>query len=115
MRHNRITLCVHLVWCTWDRLPLIEPTVERSLQRLIEAEAGQMGCTVLAVNGTEDHVHVLVLLPAGLSVAALVKQMTRSLIAPGEPVTVARSVQVARPLRGLQHQPLGHRHGASLR
>ena len=34
-----------------------------------------MGCTVLAVNGTEDHVHVLVLMPAGLAVAALVKQM----------------------------------------
>ena len=34
-----------------------------------------MGCAVLAPNGTSDHVHLLVSVPATVSVAALVKQV----------------------------------------
>lgn len=75
MRHDRVTLCVHFVWRTWDRQPLITPSMERALHRAIEAEAVREGCTVLAIEGTEDHVHVLVLMPSDLAVADLVRLM----------------------------------------
>ena len=75
MRRNKLALYVHLVWATWDRLPLIKPEVERRLLRNIESEAQEPGCTVLAINCTEDHVHVLLAIPTTISIADLVKQL----------------------------------------
>ena len=56
MRHNKLALYVHLVWTTWDRLPLISPEIERGLHHRLESEARRLGCKVLTLNGTEDHV-----------------------------------------------------------
>jgi hypothetical protein len=39
MRRNKLALFLHLVWATWDRLPLITPDIERRLYRNIESEA----------------------------------------------------------------------------
>ena len=75
MRRNKLSLFLHLIWGTWDRLPLITPDVERNLYRNIESEARKQGCAVLAINGTEDHVHLLVTIPATLAVADLLKQI----------------------------------------
>ena len=75
MRRNRLALYVHLVWAMWDRIPMIGPAVERRLYRSIEAEAQQMVCTVLGINGMPDHVHLLVKTPATIAIADLVKQV----------------------------------------
>jgi len=75
MAHNAVRLYVHLVWRTWDSLPLIRPAVERRLHRAIEAEAGELGCKVYAVGGTAEHVHLLLAIPATLSVSDLVRQV----------------------------------------
>ena len=75
MRRNKLALYLHSVWATWDRLPLIKPEIERRLLRNIENEAQDLGCTVLAINGTEDHVHVLLAIPTTVAIADLVKQM----------------------------------------
>ncbi|MCX8062573.1 MAG: IS200/IS605 family transposase, partial [Anaerolineales bacterium] len=53
----------------------ITPDIERRLYRNIESEAQKLGCTVLALNGTEDHVHLLVTIPSTLTVADLLKQV----------------------------------------
>ena len=75
LRHNSVNLCVHLVWRTWDSLPIIEPGCERRLHRAMEAEAQDMGCTVHAIGGTAEHVHLLVSIPPTLAVSDLVKQV----------------------------------------
>ncbi len=75
MRRNKLELYLHLIWATWDRLPLITPDIERRLLRNIESEAQKLGCVVLAINCTEDHVHVLLAFSTTVAVAALVKQM----------------------------------------
>ena len=75
MRHNKLVLYVHLIWATWDRLPFITPEIERRLYRNIESEAQGQGCAVLALNCTDDHVHLLVSIPATISIADLVKQV----------------------------------------
>jgi putative transposase len=75
MRRNKLALYLHLVWATWDRLPLIEPEFERRLLRNIESEAQGLGCKVLAINCTENHVHVLLAIPTTISIADLVKKM----------------------------------------
>jgi len=75
VRHNQLDLYIHFVWATWDRLPLITPAIERRLYRAMQAEALTHGCTVRALNGVEDHVHLFVTLPTTVTVAQLVKQV----------------------------------------
>ena len=75
MRRNKLSLYVHLVWATWDRLPIITPEIERRLHRNIDAEAARHGCAVLALNGTADHIHLLVTIPATITIANLAQQV----------------------------------------
>jgi len=75
LRHNKLALYLHLVWTTWDRLPVITPEIERRVHRNIESESGKLGCKVLALNGTEDHVHLFVSFPTTITIADLVKQI----------------------------------------
>ena len=75
MRRNRISVFVHFVWATWDRLPLITPEMEERLYRNIGASATSLGCKVLAINGANTHVHVLLSLPSTVTIANVVKKM----------------------------------------
>ncbi len=75
MRRDVLALYIHLVWATWDRLPLITPGIERPLHRVIASEAQKMGCVLLALNSVPDHLHILVRMPSTLTVAELVKQL----------------------------------------
>jgi REP element-mobilizing transposase RayT len=73
MRRALIAVYVHLIWATWDRLPLLDAAIERSVHRSIQAKARELGVDSLAVGDIEDHVHFLAGVPATLSVAALVQ------------------------------------------
>jgi REP element-mobilizing transposase RayT len=75
MRRNKLQLYLHLVWATWDREPLITPGIERPLYRCIQQEAQKQGCTVLALNGVADHVHLVVSFPTTITIADLAKQV----------------------------------------
>ncbi|HEU0298284.1 MAG TPA: IS200/IS605 family transposase [Longimicrobium sp.] len=66
---------VHLVWATWDRLPLITRDIEPRLYRCIAAEAHRLGAEIGAIGGIEDHVHVPARYPPSIPVSELVKQM----------------------------------------
>jgi REP element-mobilizing transposase RayT len=68
-------LYVHLVWSTWDRVPLLAGEVRDSAYRLLQDECRRMGVEVMAIGGVEDHVHLLVRMPAAVSTAAVVKQL----------------------------------------
>lgn len=71
-------LSVHLVWATWDRLPLISPEMEPRLLGVLRDKCEELGCQCLAAGILEDHVHLLVSYPASLSVARLVGQLKGS-------------------------------------
>lgn len=75
MKRDRLELYVHLVWATWDRLPFIIAEIERPVHRVIQSEAHDLGCSVLAVDGIPDHVHMLAKIPSTLAVADLVRQV----------------------------------------
>ena len=73
MRRAFVAVYVHLVWATWDRSPLLDAAIERAVQRAIEAKATALGADVLAIGGVEDHVHLLVRLPATITIAELAR------------------------------------------
>ena len=56
MRKPYAQLYVHLVWATWDRLPLIDRALQPRIYRCIQAEALNLGCEFGAIGGIEDHV-----------------------------------------------------------
>jgi putative transposase len=66
---------VHLVWGTWDRLPLVTEALRPMIYRAIGAACAEMGAEVVALGGIEDHVHLLVHLPATVAVADLAKRV----------------------------------------
>jgi REP element-mobilizing transposase RayT len=74
MREPFTQLYVHIVWATWDRLPLLLPDRQKAAFACIQAECAELRAEVIALGGIEDHVHLLVRLPTTVSVATLVKQ-----------------------------------------
>ena len=75
MRRIQNAVFVHLVWATWDRLALLVDMVERDVHRAIEGKCKELGIDIIAFGGVEDHVHMLVRLPATLAVADAVKHL----------------------------------------
>lgn len=71
-------LYYHLVWATKYRAPLIHPSWEADLYGYMVGKADHVGCIVHAINGTEDHIHVVATIPPSMSVAAFVKQIKGS-------------------------------------
>lgn len=78
MRANFTQLYLHYVWATWDRLPLITPDIQKLLYAAIIKECEKLKCTVIAVGGIEDHVHLLTGFPATINVSDLIKQIKGS-------------------------------------
>ena len=75
MRKSQVTVFVHFVWATWDRLPLLTTDVQQQAYRVIGAKCGELGAEMIALGGIEDHVHLLVRLPATISIAEFVKHI----------------------------------------
>lgn len=73
MRNPYTQLYLHLVWATWDRLPLIVPAIEPRVHALLASRCDALGCTALAVGGVENHVHLLVRIKPAVSVSELVR------------------------------------------
>ncbi|MBE9212049.1 IS200/IS605 family transposase [Plectonema cf. radiosum LEGE 06105] len=78
MRANFTQLYLHVVWATWDRLPLITPDIQQNIYAAIIKHCQQLRCTMIAVGGVEDHVHLLIGLPPTLSVSDLIKNIKGS-------------------------------------
>ena len=68
----------HLVWATKQREPLIRPDLEDRLYACLIDRAAELGCFVHAVNGVEDHVHLVISIPPKHSVSWIVKVLKGS-------------------------------------
>ncbi|HEU4782739.1 MAG TPA: IS200/IS605 family transposase [Ktedonobacterales bacterium] len=75
MRQTRVGVFVHLVWATWDRLPLLVGERQRTVYRAIEHKCVELGAEIIALGGVEDHIHLLLRMPPTHSIANLVGQI----------------------------------------
>jgi putative transposase len=73
-----VEVYLHIVWSTWDRAPLLTPEVRPRVYLCIREEAARLKADIVEIGGIEDHVHVLLRLPATVSIATLVKQLKGS-------------------------------------
>jgi len=69
MPHTATNLLVHFIFSTKQRCALIKPDFEKDLHAYLGGIIRQIGGTALCINGTRDHVHLLIRVPASHSVA----------------------------------------------
>lgn len=65
----------HVVFSTKHRRPLITPELEPRLHAYIGGILRDLSCSLLAINGIADHVHILVRYPTDLCHADLVRHV----------------------------------------
>ncbi len=75
MHRTRVAVFVHVTWGTWDRLPLLTGQVERAVHRALSDGCEELGAQVVAIDGVEDHIHLLMRLPATISLSELMRRI----------------------------------------
>ena len=71
-------LYYHLVWATKERQPMIDNQREDRLYPYIVSKADSLNCIIHALNGTENHIHVIASIPPRISIAEFVKRIKGS-------------------------------------
>ena len=66
---------IHFVWATFDRKPLLLAKWENRLHGAIGKKCEDLRAQLLALNSMPDHMHVLVRLPATVSLAQMVMHL----------------------------------------
>lgn len=75
MPHSYVTLVFHIVFSTKERMQLIRAEQQPRLWDCIKNVAHNHGVRVLAIGGTDNHVHALVSLPAEANIAEVVRTL----------------------------------------
>ena len=73
MAHTYVSELIHCVFSTKQRRNLISPEVQPRLWAFLGGVARKNGFKALIVGGTENHVHILLSLPATLPLAKAVQ------------------------------------------
>ncbi|TDE16467.1 IS200/IS605 family transposase [Dyadobacter psychrotolerans] len=64
-----LKIWIHAVWGTKNRQPILKPPILNTICTHIAGNAKDKGIYIDRINGHDDHVHVLMLLKADLSIA----------------------------------------------
>ena len=75
MRRSKAEVYLHLVWATHNRQPWLTPELAPPVYGCIETVARRLGCTVLALGGMPDHVHLVVMLPPKRAIYLLAQRV----------------------------------------
>jgi putative transposase len=75
MPHTFTCLLAHVIFSTKDRRPLLDKDLRPRLFPYMGGILREIGVTPLAINGPEDHVHVLLALTATMPLADAVRVM----------------------------------------
>lgn len=73
-----LRLFYHLVCSTKERQPLIKPNIESQLYPYIIGKADALNCILHAINGTKNHIHLVVSIPPTLAISDFVKKIKGS-------------------------------------
>lgn len=75
MGQTLTNLRVHIIFSTKDRLPQIVPESKERLHAYLGGILRELRCPGLAINGTNDHVHVLAGVHQSMSISDLVRTL----------------------------------------
>lgn len=69
MAHTYTTILVHAVFSTSGRAPFLNSTIRPEMHAYLGGILRELGAVPIVIGGTADHVHLLIGLPANISVA----------------------------------------------
>jgi putative transposase len=75
MGHSYHRFFYHFAWATKMREPMLTPEVEEITYRYIRKRCKDMGVFVYALNGIEDHTHLVCSIPPKLAVAEVLEKL----------------------------------------
>ena len=75
MAHSYVSSVFHIVFSTKQRMQLIRTDNQSRLWNYLAGIACNHGMQVLAVGGTENHVHILLVLPADIALSDAVRTL----------------------------------------
>ena len=78
MPHSYTSIVVHVVFSTKDRKPQIDTALEERLYPYLGGILRELGGKLIAINGVEDHLHLLAAMTATMSVAEAVRKIKGS-------------------------------------
>ena len=78
MPHSYTSIIVHVVFSTKDRKPLLDTALEERLYPYLGGILRELGGKLIAVNGVEDHLHLLAAMKTTMSVAEIVGKVKGS-------------------------------------
>ena len=73
MAHTLTLLLTHIVFSTKERRPWLDDALRADVFAYLGGIAREAGAAALAINGTVDHVHLLVTCPPALALSDLVR------------------------------------------
>ncbi|HEV2176256.1 MAG TPA: IS200/IS605 family transposase [Terriglobia bacterium] len=75
MAHTYTNVIIHALFSTKDREPLLTPEVKTEMLDYLGGTVNKLGGQSLLVNGPADHVHMLFVQPAALSLADVMEKV----------------------------------------
>jgi len=75
MSHSYTRQLLHIVFSTKERRPFLHAEVRPRMLGYLRTVANDLNASVLALNGVDDHVHLLVDMPAALSTAEFLTKL----------------------------------------
>ncbi len=78
MPQSLASILVHLVFSTKHRQPFIKPEIEEELFKYMSGIFREYESPVIAINGAEDHVHILVSLSRKIALSDLLEKVKKS-------------------------------------
>ena len=73
MAHTHTNLLFHVVFSTKDRTPALDAELKPRLFAYMGGIIREMHGVALIVNGTEDHIHILIRVPPVLGIAEVTR------------------------------------------
>jgi putative transposase len=71
-------LYYHFIWTTKGRIPIIDGEIENVIKKVLFSKAKELRIVILQVNGTEDHLHLLVRSKPSLAPSSIAKHFKGS-------------------------------------
>jgi len=75
MSHIYYKIYVHLIWTTKNKEPIIDQKIEEFLKKYLPQKIKNLRCEQLALNMTNDHLHLLVRLTPSISISNFVNRI----------------------------------------
>jgi REP element-mobilizing transposase RayT len=77
MAQSLAKIVVHIVYGTKNREPFLSKNIRATLYAYTIGILNNQHCITLAINGVEDHVHILVIVSKNIAVAKMVEEIKR--------------------------------------